>query len=300
MLKAIYSAGPDARDFDITFNSNSGSQQNDCRDLMIAYQQDPKKKNGRAIAQRLQSMTDNRSGIGLLFLISGNYGLNERLVVSRFPTDQAILAEVDSTGLDVEFLDRVFVKRMSSYKALLLDDKNPAANFWNGKVTDRQAGGSAENISDYWIGDFLDADFTETAAAGTKRLVVALKNAIKNNPNLEVKGQIASATTLAPTTFKNKNTSIKEFCDHFGFSHSTQQTIKNFLKKPSLFEKKFKFDHKEFKDKAPYRTVEIDNGAILTAPSEDFEKVFTVRERKGDEVEYATSGRISDQRLTKK
>jgi len=227
--------------------------------------------------------------------------LRRRVVLSRFPTDQAILAELDESGLAVEFLEQVFIKRMSAYKALLLDDAQPSpSGFWNGKATDRQAGGSAENISDYWIGGFLNADFAETSAQGTRRLVAALKHAIKKNPNLDIKSEIASATTVAQNVFKGKQTSIRSFCDHFGFSEATKQTIQNQLSKPSLFDKVFQFDDSEFEQNAPYRTVEMENGAILTAPSGEFEKVFREKKMSGGEIEYSTSGRIRDQRLARK
>jgi hypothetical protein len=45
--------------------------------------------------------------------------------------------------------------------------------------------------------------------------------------------------------------------------------------------------------------VEIENGAILTAPSGDFNKVFQVTQKNGGVVEYSTSGRVSDERIAR-
>lgn len=300
LLNSIYIAEPDRRDFEVTFKHTNGKQQNDCRDAMIAHATKSSLENGREIAKSLQAVTDNRSGIGLLFLMSGNHGLKQRLVVSRFPADQAILAEIDESGLDLEFLEQVFIRRMSAYKALLLQDANPTTGFWSGVATDRQAGGAAENISQYWIIDFLKADFSETPAAGTRRLAEALKKAIRANPNLDTKTEIAAAVTLARTAFANKQTSINDFCKHFGFSVSTQQSVVAQLSKSSLADKTFKFDVKTFKERLPYRTVEIENGAILTAPSDEFNKVFQVSKKSGDVVEYTTRGRVSDERIARK
>lgn len=301
MLNGIFVAGPESRDFEVTFKPLSASiQQNDCRDLLIAYQSAPTLETGRKVAERLRSVTDKRSGIGLMFLISGQHGPLQRLVISRFPANQAILAEVSEKGLGVEFLEQVFIRRMTAYKALMLDHQNPSAGFWSGMATDRQAGGEAENISNYWITDFLSADFSETPAAGTRRLADALKSAIKKNPNVQVKSEIAAAVSLAGSVFSDKVTSIDEFCDHFGFSQTTRQTIMNELSKPSLSSKKFVFSAQEFKTKLPYRTVELENGAILTAPSGKFEQVFEVRQKDGGKVEYATEGKVADQRMEKR
>jgi hypothetical protein len=301
MLNEIFSGDASPRDFEISFNSAAdGSQQNDCRDLFVSFENDPNEENSILIAERLRSNTDNRSGIGLLFLLSGNNGLKKRVVASRFPTDQAVLAEVGAGGLAVEFLEQVFVKRLSSYKAVLLEHASPADGFWRGFATDRQAGQSGEHISEYWLKEFLDADFSETPAAGTRRLATALKDALKANPSASVKSEIAHASTIAPAAFAGKSLSIGDFCSHFGLSKAAQDTIRNQLAKPSLFQKSFQFDPSEFKRVAPYRTVEMSNGAILTAPNDEFEKVFTATQIDDDEIEYSTKGRVSDQRLAKK
>lgn len=72
------------------------------------------------------------------------------------------------------------------------------------------------------------------------------------------------------------------------------------LSKPSLSNKSFIFDADEFRDKIPYRTVEMENGAILTAPSGEFDKVFEKRSKGNGLVEYATQGRVADQRIQKR
>jgi hypothetical protein len=301
MLNSVFDGEPNPRDFEITFSPTSdGSQHNDCRSLLIEFQQDPTLANGSLLAARLQSATDNRSGIGLLFLLYGKHGLKHRVVVSRFPTDKAVLAEVASGALAVEFLEQVFIKRLSAYKALMLEHKAPKDGFWNGVATDRQAGRSGEHISEYWLRDFLNADFTETPAAGTKRLATALKLAIKANPDLNVKTEIANASSLAPAAMEGKTLSIDDFCKHFGFSTGTKETIRNQLAKPSLFSKQFKFDPSEFKKVNPYRTVELNTGAVISAPNDNFEEVFQSDIADDEQVQYTTKGRVNDQRLARR
>lgn len=299
LLADIFHAQPDQRDFEVTFRpAKDGTQQNDCRDVIVAFQASPTLTRAKTIAERLQSVTDNRSGMGLLFLMSGQHGTRFRILISRFPANQAIMADIDSNGLDVKFLEQVFIKRMTAYKALMIEDPSPATTFWIGTATDRQAGGSPENISSYWLDDFLEADFSETPRAGTRRLAEALKKAVRANPVLSVKAEIAAAVSLAPSVFKNKTTSIDQFCNHFALSTDAQDSIKSQLSKPALSAKTFKFDTKEFKKKVPYRTIEMETGAILTAPSDQFDKVFDVTTKANGLVEYTTRGRVADQRMT--
>ena len=299
LLADIFHAQPDQRDFEITFRpTNAGTQQNDCRDLIIAFQASPTLARAKPLAERLQLVTDNRSGMGLLFLMAGQQGTRSRIVISRFPANQAIMADIDANGLDVKFLKQVFIKRMTAYKALMIEDSSPATTFWIGTATDRQAGGSPENISSYWLDDFLEADFSETPKAGTRRLAEALKKAVRANPVLSIKAEIAAAVSLAPSVFKNKTISIDQFCNHFGLSIDAQDSIKSQLSKPALSAKTFKFDTNEFKKKVPFRTVEMETGAILTAPSDQFDKVFDVTSKPHGVVEYTTRGRVTDQRMT--
>ena len=94
LLEGIYSRSEQECDIDIIFRpTDTGVQQNDCRDLICTYLADPSLVNGRAIAERLEAQTDKRSGLGLLFLISGREGRDHKIVISRFPTDSAILVE---------------------------------------------------------------------------------------------------------------------------------------------------------------------------------------------------------------
>jgi hypothetical protein len=300
MLAGIFSGESGTHDFEITFNpASDGTQVNECRSLMLAFHSNPTAHTGMPIAQRLQNVTDNRSGTGLFFLLNGGHVLKHRLVMSRFPTDQAILADTTSGSLDVEFLEQVFIKRLTSYKAAMFEHLSPSNGFWKGIATDRQAGQSGEHISEYWLKDFLNADFSETPAQGTRRLAAALKDAMKTNPSLAVKSEIAHASSLASAVFQNKSLTIKGFCDHFALSTAAQDTIKTVLPKPSLFGKTFMFDSNQFKIVAPFRTVEMNTGAILTAPNDEFEKIFETT-KTGDVVEYKTRGRVNDQRLAKK
>lgn len=300
MLQKLFIQQPAEKDFEIVFSHNEDEQQqNDCRDLLVAYQQKPIIENGIPIAERLQEVSDRRSGQGLLFMMVGQYGTSQRLVLSRFPADQAILAEIEQDELSVELLDRVFIRNMARYKALLLESPSPPDDFWIGTATDRQAGGEAENVSDYWIRDFLTAEFAETPKMGTRRLAEALKGAMNAHPNVELKSTIASAITLAPNMFDGKMISIRRFCEDFSFEKDVIDSVIETLPKKSLADKEFKFNSKEFKKKLPTRVMELESGARLSAPTQRFDSVFKLVEKNGDYVEYLVKGNIADERIQK-
>ena len=75
-----------------------GSQNNELRDLLVRYAKSPNLSSGRLIAESLQRVTTNRSGLGLLFLMKGTCSDGRHmLVISRFPASQGITA-TESSG----------------------------------------------------------------------------------------------------------------------------------------------------------------------------------------------------------
>jgi hypothetical protein len=244
LLDGIYERSDEECEIDIIFKpTDDGVQQNDCRDLICAYLHDPTLPNGRAIAERLEAHTDRRPGLGLLFLISGKEGRDQKIVISRFPTDSAILVEENPKSLDVEFLERVFMKNKTSYKAVMYRDSSLKVGFWTGKAIDKQLNLTGES-SDYWISEFLLSAFMVTPAQGTRRLAVTLRDAAKKS-DMAVKQEIVAAATLA-ARLGRQMTSINEFADRFNLSAAAREAITTELKNPRLADERFQFAAAEF------------------------------------------------------
>jgi len=298
LLDDVYLRSEQQSDVEITFSpSSDGRQQNDCRDLICAYVNDPTLANGRALAQRLERNTDGRSGIGLLFLICGKEGREHKIVISRFPTDNAIYVEEDPRKLTVEFLERVFMKNKASYKAAVYRDASLKGGFWNGRAVDKQLNNPIGDFSNYWILDFLASQLTVTAAAGTRRLANALRAAAQKS-DLAVKREIGAAATLAKG-LGGRRLNIDEFISHFGLSDAARAAITGQLKAPRLAQERFSFDVAEFESVVAFKSVELSNGGMLTAPSANFNEVFHFEQVEGTEgdVRFVTQGRIVDERL---
>jgi hypothetical protein len=300
LLRDIYVDSEDECDIDIAFSPEDGRQQNPCRDLILAYIGNPTLARGRRIAERLQLVTDGRSGIGLLFLIGGREGRDHKIVVSRFPTDTAILADEDRDSLTVQFLERVFMKSKTSYKAVVYRDASLQAGFWTGQAIDKQITGQLGESSNYWIFDFLTSDFSVTPAAGTRRLGGAIREAAKRTTDINVKRELVAAATLA-TNLGGQRTSIADFERRFHLSRPARDALRNELRSPHVANEQFRFDLEEFNDIVRYRSVELDNGGMMTALSSDFDDVFEQRvvNRERNEIRFSTQGRVVNERLKK-
>lgn len=299
LLESIYARSEQDCDIEISFNPREdGVQQNLCRDQIIEYIGGPTLIRGRKIADRLQQATDRRSGSSLLFLIAGQEARQRKFVISRFPTDTAILAEEGAGSFTVEFLDRVFMKSASSYKAAAYQDTSLTSGFWTGRAIDKQINSRTIQVSNYWIAEFLLSGFRLTPAAGTRRLGVALGNAAKASSDVQIKGEIAAAVTLA-SRIAGRTTSIRDFLDQSGLSDDAKAAVMKETKSSALAEERFRFDLSEFKNQIGYRSLQLDNGAMLSAEAGEFDNVFRreTLDKTEQEFRFSTTGKVVNDKL---
>lgn len=297
LLSALYNRSDTDCNVAISFNqSAAGAQQNPCRDLVVAYKAGPTLVRGEKIARRLASVTTHRSGLGLLFLVSGMEGLHHKIIISRFPADSGILAEQSGGGLSISFLERIFMKSAKSYKAVVFKDASLSAGFWHGHAVDKQINSANAEASNYWIADFLDSDFLTTSAAGTRRLAHALRDAAKEAANLTVKSEIISAATLA-VGLKGQKLSIAEFATRLGLSEEAKKAIFAQVK-PAALDETFQLNGEEFAKQLTYKSIELDNGGMRTAETEKFDEVFK-KKQFGERARFSTEGRIVNEKVGK-
>lgn len=298
LLNDIYSSTDSQCDIEISFNQSvDGKQANPCRELIIDYLATPNLARAKKIAERLEGVTTKRSGLGLLFVIAGKEGAERKFVISRFPTDSAILAEEVQNKLSVEFLERVFMKSATSYKAAAYQDSSLKTGFWVGRAVDKQINDRVIQVSNYWIADFLASDFLLTSAAGTRNFALAIRNALRKTTDLTIKHEIAAAVTLAKA-LKGKTADIVGFENMMNLSRKTKEAINSEIK--DGLADQFKFDLSEFSQHLAYRSVELDNGGMLTAEVGKFDDVFQQQAvQPVGEIRFSTQGRVVGERLGK-
>ncbi|MGA3953703.1 hypothetical protein ACI2TT_24930 [Ralstonia nicotianae] len=281
----------------VMFTTDGVQPRNPVRSELLALVQQPSIDTAEPIALRLQRSTAGTSGMGLMFVCLGEDSGHTRVVLSRFPADEGVVAERSDVELNVQFVEQVFLKSAHSYKAATYVSNGRADQLWRGHVVDRQINHGSKAVADYWIVDFLMSEFATTAAAGTKRLAIALRDAAASTASVRVKQEIASAANLAGNV-PSRAMTIADFCDSFNFSEETKQTVLSRARPPRLVHEQFRFDAEEFGRHLAYKQVELNNGAILTAPADRFEQVFQKRTRRNQHT-FSTTGEIVDQRLRK-
>lgn len=304
MLSDLFDRSKEECNIDICFKpQEDGKQKNTRRDSIIALLKNPSLEIARTMAIDLQSVTTNRSGLGLLFIIIGeNDNHKKKILISRFPADVGILAEENHNTLRVEFLEKVFMRNAHAYKAVVYEGESLDTGFWTGIAVDRQINNGIMAISGYWIREFLQSDFATTPAAGTRRLANALREAANGTDDFQIKEEIAAAVRLAGN-INGKTISLAEFGNRFHFSNKTKDAVAARVKQTQLQNDRFRFATDEFQKYLPYKSIELDTGVILTAPLPDFEKFIEKRpieaSREAGPCEYKTTGMVVNERLRK-
>lgn len=289
---------------DISFDmAKDGAQHNARRTMLLSLLDAPNISKARILAAALQEVTTNRSGLGLLFVLTGasDDGKTKKAYLCRFPADNGIVAEENEQQLRVDFLEQVFMKNALSYKAVLYEGHSLSSDFWQGRAVDKQVSKKDLSISGYWIRDFLLSDFKTTPELGTKRLATAITTTISMTDDLDIKTELTALATIA-RNFNNQVVSIDSLSKTFSLSGKTSTALLRTLQRRELAFTQFKFSAKEFSKYVKFKQVHLNNGAYLTAPPGKFDTVFirSIPDRESGNVCFSTTGKVIDQQLRKR
>jgi hypothetical protein len=149
MLGGIFDSAHKQCDVQVMFTSAGERQENQVRSDLIALLKKPTVASALPLATRLEQSTTGTSGMGLLFTCIGKDGANTRVVLSRFPADEGIVAERGTDRLTVQFVDQVFLKSAYSYKAATYLSTGKPDELWFGHVVDKQINHGNKSVSDY-------------------------------------------------------------------------------------------------------------------------------------------------------
>lgn len=296
MVREICTRAPEECEIEIMFRPDQeGTTKNDSRNRLENYARNPSLPNGRTIASHLQSVTTNRSGLGLLFLVNGVTGRSTHtLVVSRFPAEEGVMAEAHAEQLDVQFIEQVFLKNRRTYKSAMYQTPSLTAGFEMGRVIDRQLSLLSE-ASQYWVNGFLASETCATARLGSERLADAIRTAVNRTKIPWVKQDLIAATQLLRNQ-EGEVASPRLFLDSVGVSQQAAQAVETAFQRREMMDQSFPLDSKEFSKRLSYRMVELDNGAMAVAEDENFDQVWQIESMNEDgALRYSTEGQVRDQ-----
>ena len=301
MLSEVFDRSDTECDIPICFvpDANEG-QTNVVREQIVSLIEGPSLATARTLAFRLRDYTTHKSGLGLLFFILGSENGTHKVVISRFPADQGILAEARGRNLEVAFLERIFMKRATSYKAVVYSGSSFDDHFWDGAAIDKQIGEHAHELANYWIHGFLASQFKTTPQAGTRRLALAIRDALTNAPSTEVKQEIIAFATLIPHQ-GGKTFSAERLMSQFQLSVQTRECLLKEFDNARVANEQFTIDPNEFRVHLRLRSVDLDSGVSMIAPADTFDQKIERQPIAGqaDSYRFSTTGKIIDETLRK-
>lgn len=277
---------------------DSGNQNNEARDLFLNYAKLPDDAGAKNIAQRLASFTTNRSGDGLLFLAVGNEGGKCRLVLSRFPAEEAVLVEKNSSGrMSLKFTNDVFMKSTTAYKCAVYEDPISPKAFLKSRAIDKQINHELNEISEYWINGFLKCSLAVTDAQGTKQFAKAMREAIRSAENDDMKGSLIAAVTLAGS-LKGRILNADTAATFLSLDDDAKQHILDQFPNKSAAQQNFRFDANEFSNHLAYRAVFLDTGVMVSADAVNFNDRVSM-DKDGEKTKISAIGKIVDTKIRK-
>lgn len=290
MLSDLFDKSPRECRIPIVFTSDK--QANETRTLILDGIDGKTPTKWLPLADYLSSVTTNVSGLGLFFVIVGTEGGKIRTVLARFPADTAILADTQGDRLQVELIERVFMKNSKSYKAVTYEAANPSASYWEGLAIDKQIHGNITHGSNYWIGAFLRSNYKTDPKVGSLRLADAIKKATQSDISSEARAQIVGAQTLLAGLDGNVISPI-EFCNRYTLGEEARNAVLSNIKPEKLRDEAFQFVYAEYRVRAPIRQVSLDNGVSIAAPSGQFDELVDRVADENDRQTYSTSGVVT-------
>ena len=282
----------------IKFVSTGVKQENETRDMFITLLREKKLDNGLPIIEWLSKNTDKSSKCGLVFIVIGKNGEKDFVLIARYPSEEGIVLQQDDK---VEIIQDVFLKNSHRYKLAYFEDASLQNGFWKGIAIDKQLNEAASSklISDYWIKNFLRCELELTEIQGNKILGKALRKILNDDSTTpddkEEINEIASAIRLN----NGKSESISKFLDGKSISEKNKEKILNALPTRAVAEQVFTFNSEIFKGEYALKAMYLDNGAIVMAPTDSFDDVFSteILNKATKEVTISTNGIVKKEAI---
>jgi len=102
LLESIFDGAKNECNVPIIFVAENDKQDNGFRSILLSLLKRATFDRAKQIAQLLQAATPGTAGMALMFVCIGSDGPNrKRIVISRFPADEGVMAELGGESLTV-------------------------------------------------------------------------------------------------------------------------------------------------------------------------------------------------------
>lgn len=283
-------------EIDMKFISDGTKQKNETRDEIINLMKKESLEKGIPLIERLSKNTDKSCKIGLVFIVLGKNNNKDFILIARYPSEEGIVLKQTN---QVEVVKDVFLKNSHRYKLAFFEDESLQGGFWKGKAVDKQINDSSNSklISDYWIKNFLNCELELTETQGSKLLGKALRKLLNDDSTPETDKDIINSIASSAKLLNGQSNSINSFLKNLSISNDNRNRILDALPSRAIAEQVFKFNSEIIAGEYNLKALYLDNGGIVMAPTDSFDKVFTTETVDKETVCIRTEGIIQKQTI---
>jgi hypothetical protein len=276
-------------DISIGFIPKEDKQKNDVRDLVVNLCNEFTLENCKPLVKSLIYLTDNKIKEGLLFFVYADDNKDNKILITRYPSEEAIRVKKEKGECVFEVIGDVYLKNSKKYKAVYY--QKTIEDYWSGYAVDKQINDdNMKEISNYWIKDFLQSQLGLNTIRGSEMLAKAVKKTIDETTDDKIREELIGVTTLVKNT-DSKTMTFNNFFDKMNLSKRAKDEVMQKVNNSVLWNSSFKFDSTIFSKNCHYLYKILDNGAIAIAPAENFPTVWHEEVAKNGKVKLSTVGK---------
>lgn len=285
---------------EVVFSPQGPGQANAVRDIIrsvVLPGSRGREDAARKLALRLAACTDQRSPTGLLVLLAGRRRDTSRLVIWKFPADQALQASMVGGVVKIRLIEGAFSRESTYFKAAVFEGPEADTSFWDGKVEDKQAKQRVEGAAEFWTTEFLTARPTLTDAHGTRVVAKALKYVLKKAANAETMEEIAAAARVLATQHA-RNHSIADVADNY-LPETTRQDFVSEAGGPDVADQIFRIEPEILRREFKLKSMTLDGKFTIKGPLEEFDRAVKVSpSREEGLVTVSLKGKITGESVS--
>jgi hypothetical protein len=247
------------------------------------------------LASRLAVSTDKRTRPALFVVTIDEDGESRRVSMYVFPEESTYALKSSTqepTEATLEHLN-TFVLESHLRKVARFSGKNIKTHFISGEVVDLQIGSGPRSVADYWVADFLGAEFALNDEKGTTLAASALKLAfLKADPDGKQKVMEAAIALMADN---RRAWSLKKIADEF-IPAGVFQAFCSVAPNAETLTNKFMLNKDLLRDRINYRVFRLETGVWVSSPFSEVGRTVKL-EDDGKKRTLTARGVVQDERV---
>jgi hypothetical protein len=247
------------------------------------------------LALRLATSTDKRTRPALFVVTIEESGDARRASMYVFPEESTYTLRSSAQEPTEAILEHLnsFVLESRLRKVARFEGKNIKTHFINGEVVDLQIGSGPRSVADYWVTDFLDAEFAINDYKGTSLAAAALKLAFQR---ADATGrQTVMEAAIALMADGRRVWSLKKIADEY-IPADVFEAFCSVAPNTETLTNKFMLDKALLRDQINYRIFQLETGVWVSSPFSEVGRTVKV-EVDGRKRTLIARGVIQDERV---